>query len=162
MGYGDPLKSTSEYSSRSETDIIARMLYSEARGESDEGRRGCGFVVRNRMAKNSSEFGGKYYSDVILKKYAFEGMTTSSALKPDVNSTAWKECLDLASKFFLNPGNLKNPIGKCLWFVTNSLYKQKIKTSGSTESYTFDGSNYVKVVEKKVIGGHTFFRVSGY
>lgn len=162
MGYGDPLNSTNDLKDRSQTDLIARMLYSEARGESDQGRRGCGYVVRNRMAKNSSEFGGNSYSGVILKKYSFEGMTTESALKPDINSTAWKECLELAQKFFLNPDSIVNPIGTCLWFVTNSLYKNKIKKSGSTESYTFNGRDYVKVTEKKVIGGHTFFIVQGY
>lgn len=36
MGYGDPLNSTNDLKDRSQTDLIARMLYSEARGESDQ------------------------------------------------------------------------------------------------------------------------------
>lgn len=159
MSYGEPLSSTKDLKGRDGVDLLARMLYSEARGETEEGKRGCAYVASNRKDKNKTEFGGNTWEGVILKKYAFVGMTTTSALKPDLTSDAWDDSLDIAT----NLSSKTNPIGTCLWFVTNSYYKKHIKTSGSKESYSFDGgSTYTEVVEKVVIGGHTFFKVKGY
>ena len=85
-------------------------------------------------------------------------MTTSRARKPDLESDAWADSLDIAS----NMSTTKNPIGDCVWFMTNSAYKKDASGSGSNETFTFSVSTAKKVVEKKVIGNHTFFRVEGY
>lgn len=163
--YGEPLENIgssawdlSEFKGRDSVDLLARMIYSESRGESSEGKRGCAHVAKNRKAKNSSEFGKNTYEGVLLKKYQFVGMTTKSAREPNLDSSAWKECLKIAS----NMSTTKNPIGKCLWFVTNSHFSSNSRNEDGKEEYTFDGKNYREVVEKVVIGNHTFFRVKGY
>lgn len=146
-----------EFNGLDSADILARLIYSEARGESLTGKRGVYHVVANRKAKNSSEFGGNTILGVATKSGQFAGMTTSSARCPDTNSSAWSDCLSVAQ----NGGT--NPIGKCLWFNTTTLYGQRTRAvSGGGEEYTFNGSTYTKVVEKVVIGNHTFFRLSGY
>lgn len=163
--YGEPLENKgtsewdlSEFAGRDSVDLLARMIYSEARGESYKGKQGCAHVAKNRKAKNTTEFGGNTYEGVLLKKYQFAGMTTESARKPDLTSTAWKDSLEIAS----NMATTTNPIGSCLWFVTNTYFKSHSRTKDGVEEYTFDGTNYRKVVEKVVIGNHTFFRVQGY
>ncbi len=113
-------------------------------------------MVVNRKAKNSTEFGGNTVAGVVLRPGQFDGMTTSSARCPDTSSSAWSESLNVAQ----NGGT--NPIGKCLWFNTNTLYGNRTKIVNSKEHYTFDRTNYKEVVEKVIIGNHTFFRVAGY
>lgn len=147
----------SEFNGLSSTDLLARLIYSEAGGESLTGKRGVAYVVKNRIAKNLSEFGGNTYSGVILKPGSFEGMTTSYARCPSTSTTSWQDSLSVAT----NSGT--NPVGKSLWFNTNSVYKARTFQFPSYEGYTFDGgSSYRQVVEKYVIGNHTFFRVQGY
>ncbi|MEK4671326.1 cell wall hydrolase [Niallia sp. FSL R7-0271] len=146
-----------EFSGLSNTDLLARLIYSEAGGESLNGKRGVTYVVKNRIAKNSSTFGGNTYSGVILKKGEFAGMTESGARCPSTSTTAWKDSLSIAT----SPGT--NPVGKTLWFNANSTYNARSFPFPGYEGYSFDGgSSYIKVVEKYVIGGHTFFRVQGY
>lgn len=159
MGYGEPLKDKeglSEFEGRDSVDLLARMIYAEARGESLKGKKGCAHVAKNRKAKNSTEFGGDTYAGVLLRSGAFAGMTTKAAREPDLKSDAWKECLDIAS----NMSTTTNPIGKCLWFVTNDYFAKHSRVKDGKEQYLF--SAYCDVVEKVVIGNHTFFRVSGY
>ncbi|MFE6074703.1 cell wall hydrolase [Paenibacillus sp. NPDC057886] len=103
---------------------------------------GVAWVMSNRVDKNLSEFGGNTYKGVILKTNAFEGMTSSNARQPNTSSTAWSDSIEQA----LASSRLSNPIGTCLWFVTN----------------TYFGAGNKKIVEKKVLGDHTFYRVEGY
>ena len=161
MGYGDSLSSTNDLKGRDGIDLLARMIYSEAGNQSEEGKRACAFVAKNRKDKNASEFGGNTWEGVLLKENQFVGMTTANALRPDTSSTVWSTSLDIAK----NLSSKTNPIGKCLWFNTNSLYSSRIRNvngQGGPEQYKFPGGEYRDVVEKKVIGNHTFFRVSGY
>ncbi|WP_339157817.1 cell wall hydrolase [Paenibacillus sp. FSL W8-0186] len=145
-----------EFDGLDSVDILARLIFSEAEGESLTGKRGVYHVVVNRKAKNSTEFGGNTISGIALKSGAFDGMTTNRARCPDTDSTAWKDSLSIAT----NGGT--NPIGKCLWFNGNDTYAAKSKTENKVEKYSFNGKDYTEVVEKVVIGGHTFFRLSGY
>lgn len=147
----------SEFNGLTSTDLLARVIYSEASGESLTGKRGVAYVVKNRISKNLSEFGGNTYAGVILKPGEFHGMTTSFARCPSTSSTAWKDSLSIAN----NAGT--NPVGKSLWFNTNSVYNARTFNFPDFEGYSFDGgASYARVVEKYVIGGHTFFRVQGY
>jgi len=62
-----------------------------------------------------------------------------------------------------NSATQYNPIGACMWFVTNSYYEDNSRTYNGQEQYTFNGgSTWKNIVEKNVIGSHTFFRVTGY
>lgn len=145
-----------EFDGLDSVDLMARLIYSEASTQSNEGKRGVYYTVVNRKAKNSTEFGGNTVAGVVLKANQFSGMTTNNARCPDTSSTAWADSLSVASS------GGTNPIGTCLWFNTNTLFANRTKTVNKVEQYTFDGTNYRDVVEKKVIGDHTFFRVSGY
>ena len=46
-----------------------------------------------------------------------------------------------------NMDTQNNPIGTCLWFVTNTYYNNNVYTSGSTEYWNF-GTGNKEVVEK--------------
>ncbi len=158
MAYGDALKSTDDLKGRDSVDLLARMLYSEAGNQTEKGKRGCAYVAKNRKDKDKKEFGGSTWEGVLLKENQFVGMTTSNALKPDTSSTAWKDSLDIAK----NLSSKTNPIGTCLWFNTNTLYGKQSKTEKNKEYYKFGSGAYNEVVEKVVIGDHTFFRITGY
>lgn len=117
-------------------------------------------MARNRKDhKKASGFGGTTYKDVILADGQFKSVGKPKFLQPDLSSTAWKDSLNIA----LNMDTVVNPISACLWFVTNSDYKKYMITENGVEKYKFPGTDkYQQVVEKKVLGNHTFFRVSGY
>lgn len=74
-----------EFNNLSTTDLMARLVYSEARGESMDGKEAVTQVVLNRGFKNLPEFGGQNISDVILHPGSFEGMTTIDARCPKKN-----------------------------------------------------------------------------
>lgn len=158
--YGEPLADLTgltEFNGRSAIDLIARLMYSEARGETQSGKAGVHYVVLNRMSKNLTEFGGNTYEGVILKPYQFSGMTTLSAREPDLTSSAWTNCLYLANHFATEP----NPIGSCLWFLANAYFNNTVSNVNGVEYYNF-GAGAKQIVEKVILGGHTFFRVQGY
>lgn len=158
--YGEPLADLpglTEFNGRSSIDLIARLMYSEARGETQAGRAGVYYIVLNRMSKNLSEFGGNTYEGIILKQNQFAGMTSIHAREPDLTSSAWNNCLYLAHHFATEP----NPIGSCLWFLTNSYYNSTVIIISGVEYYNF-GVGAKQVVEKVILGGHTFFKVQGY
>lgn len=152
---GEPLNyidGRTEYKYQSTTDLVARMVYSEAAGESYKGKQGCYWVYANRLVKNSTQFGKSTY-EILTKPGEFVGMKGSLAHKPNRTSTAWNDSCKIA----VSGASNSNPVGKCLWFNTNSTFKSRSNSSGG---YTFDGGKtYKKVLEKVVIGNHTFFRV---
>lgn len=161
MAYGEPLNSTADYAGLFDLDLVTRMVYSEARGESDEGKAGCAYVVKNRRDKNLAEFGGTDWGDIVTHSGQFAGMSTDAALRPDTTSSAWTKSLEAARDVVRGFGKIANPIGTCLWFNSNSYYQNVIKIRNNKEYYNF-GAGEREVVEKVIIGGHTFFRVSGY
>lgn len=161
MAYGEPLNSPDEYEGLFDLDLVTRMVYAEARGESDEGKAGCAYVVKNRKDKNLTEFGGTDWGDIVTHPGQFAGMLTESALKPDTSSDAWTKSLQAARDVVRGFEKIANPIGTCLWFNSNTYYQSVIVTRDNKEYYNF-GAGEREVVEKVVIGNHTFFRVSGY
>ena len=146
-----------EFNGLTDVDLLARLIYSEARGESNTGKRGVYWIVMNRKSANKSYFGGSTTAGVILYPNSFEGMTTVYARCPDTSSQAWNDCLSIAQ----NGGS--NPISNCLYFVPNWLYEQQVDHYDGDEYYTFPGGGpyFQKVITKVIIGNHTFFRVEG-
>lgn len=135
---------------------MARTIYSEAMGESYTGKVAIYHIAFNRLKKNMKEFGTPTMKDVLLKTPGgFDGLTTYYARNPNVYSQAWRDCCDIAS----TAGS--NPIGNCLWYNTNLVFASKTFTSGGYTYYRFN-SGAKKIVEKVIIGKHTFFRVEGY
>lgn len=158
MAYGDQLNSFEDYAQRTWKDLLARMIYSEAGNQTEEGKRGCAFVAQNRVDKDSDEF-GHTMKEVLLKESQFSGMTTKNALKPDTDSDAWRVSLDIA----MNLSSKENPVGACLWFNTNALYDELTREVNGIVYYHFKNSETEReVIERKTIGNHTFFRLSGY
>ena len=154
LPYGRALNSTSQLNDISIIDLMARMIYSEARGESIEGMRGVAFVAYNR--KDHSQFPSSL-KDVLLSG-GFDGLRTSAALAPDTSSTAWKNCLEIAMKM----PNLSNPIDNCLWFNTTTTFNNICNANGGKYKFSGNGTVPVTVTNRKVIGNHTFFTVEGY
>lgn len=155
--FEEPLSSFSDFYGRDSVDLLAQMIYSEASIESWTGKQGVAHVAKNRKARNSSEFGGGTYEGVLLLGNAFDGMQTTNALRPELNLSAWSDSLYIAS----NMNTQNNPIGTCLWFWGNSLYNSSVDTSLEYERVNL-GTALRRVVEKIIIGTHTFFKVEGY
>ena len=160
MGYGDALSSKDDLKGRDGIDLLARMIYSEAGNQTEEGKRGCAYVAKNRKDRNEKPFGYDTWEGVILKANQFSGMSTSAALKPDISSNGWKDSLDIAQ----NLSGKVNPIGGCLWFNANTTYNNHSIIENGKEFYWFgsDVDKKKEVTEKYVIGGHTFFKIAGY
>lgn len=122
--YGEPLENMGdkkdkwdfkEFEGRDSVDLLARMIYSEAEDQEYEGKQGVAHVAKNRKAYNNGKTYGKTYEEVLLKRGQFEGMTTSRARKPKLNSQAWEDALYIAS----NIGTEDNPIGNRRYFLPN-------------------------------------------
>lgn len=158
MEYGEALNSKADLYGRDGIDILARMIYGEAEGECFEGKCGCAFVAKNRKDRNSKEFGFDTWEGVLLKPGQFSGLDRPVILKPDTSSQAWTDSLYIAQ----NLSDQDNPIGGCLWFNGNEKYNERVSIVNGEETYTFASGSARKVVEKYVIEGHTFFKLSGY
>lgn len=154
---GQPVNNFNDLANLSEIDVIARCIYSEAAGESLTGKYGVANVIRNRKNKNSSEFGGGTYKDVVLRPNAFSGMTGSMALRPDTTAPAWTQCVEIAQSI----DTISNPVRNCLWFFTNGLYATRVYTENGVKKINF-GAGGRAITDEIVIGGHTFFLVEGY
>ncbi|CAM5197208.1 hypothetical protein UACE39S_04335 [Ureibacillus acetophenoni] len=147
-----------EFDGLTNTDLLARLIFAEAQGESWIGKKGVAHVVNNRVEKNLTKFGGGTIKGVILKEGEFEGMKSIYARCPGTDTDGWKESLSVAQ----NIG--ANPVGDTLWFNRNDIYDQNSDYLPAlmADAYTFDGETYHEVVEKTIIGNHTFFRVYPY
>ncbi len=159
MSYGDCLTNQSglsEFNGGDDVDLLARVMYAEARGEEYVGRQGVCWVVKNRMAKNLAEFGGSTFSGVILSG-KFDGMYTYAARCPNTSEYGWTSSLYIAQ----NHATQYNPIGTCLWFNANDYYDDYSRIYNGVEQYNGFGTGWKNVVEKVIVGNHTFFRVEG-
>lgn len=159
MAYGDCLtdqSGLSEFNGRDSVDLLARVMYAEARNQEYVGRQGVCWVVKNRIAKNLPEFGGNTFAGVILSG-DFKGMYDYAARCPNTTEYGWTSSLYIAQ----NHTTQYNPIGTCLWFNTNTYYNNHSRISGGVEQYNGFGTGWKNVVEKVVLKDHTFFRVEG-
>ena len=151
---GRPITSTAEYSGLTEVDLIARCIFSEAGNQGNEGQRGVACVLRNR--KGHRRFPNSY-REIILQANQFSGMGTGYAMRPDTSLANWIASVAVAKQI----STVANPIGTCTFFKRNDVYNNSIVSSGPPEVIYFASTN-VEVLEKVVIGNHTFFRVEGY
>jgi len=161
MSYGEPLNSVDDLRGRASEDILARIIYDEARGESWAGKQAIAAIVANRKQCKTNEFRNQNtVEDVVLYAGAFDGITYSknTVLKPDTSSQAWHDGLYIA----INSADQDNPIGKCLWFIQNASFENRVIRKNGKEYYQWAGTPEQLIVEKVVIGGHTFFRVENY
>ena len=120
MSYGEPVENKgsgtwdfSEFKGLNDVDLLARMIYSEASTQSYKGQLVVAMVARNRVRRQYN--GEKTYTEVLLAKYQFDGMTTINARKPDTTSAAWKNALDIAQN--REALSKDNPIGDRMFFA---------------------------------------------
>lgn len=151
--YGEALSSTNELYSRDGIDLLARLIYAEAKNNSERKKRGVAYVVENRREQNLSKFGGNTLEGVILKDAQFPQITSSYALQPDTTSAAWETSLDVAE----NLSSKVNPVGDCLWYVSTAYYTRKVMTENGVEYLLDSDGAYKEVVEKVVIDNYTFY-----
>ncbi|WFD08699.1 cell wall hydrolase [Tepidibacter hydrothermalis] len=114
--YGEPLSDKYgllEFYGRDSIDLLARMIFSEARGESWKGKQAVAHVAKNRK-KHPSDFGDTY-EKVLLDPGQFKGMDKLDARKPDTSLQSWHDSLYIAQ----NIDSQYNPIGNRLYFGTS-------------------------------------------
>ncbi|SHK59385.1 cell wall hydrolase [Tepidibacter formicigenes] len=136
--YGEPLpdkSGLSEFEGRDSVDLLARMIYSEARGESWKGKQAVAHVAKNRKEK-PYKFGDTY-EEVLLSPRQFAGMAEKAAREPDTNSQSWNDSLYIAQHI----DSQDNPIGGRLYFG---------------RSYPSEATNIIK------IGKHYFYNVPAW
>jgi spore germination cell wall hydrolase CwlJ-like protein len=116
----------------SSTDLgaLTRVVYGEARGESDEGRRGVAWTVKNRSKKS-----GKSIQEEATKKYQF--CCYSGEMK---ETKARDECKKVAQDTI--DGSNTDPTGGATFFY-----------SGKKVPSWAEGKKPCKT-----IGGHKFFK----
>ncbi len=153
--YGEALSTVQELYGRSGIDLLARLVYAEAKNNSDSKKRGIAFVVENRRMENSEEFGGNTLEGVILEPTEFTKISSADALRPDTASSEWANSLDIA----VNLSGKVNPIGNCFWYMSNVAYSRIVQIE-IEEEYLRDKSGILKkVIEKTVIDNCTFYRL---
>ena len=109
---------------------LTRVIYGEARGESEEGRRGVAWTVKNRSEKS-----GKSIQEEATKKSQF------CCYKGEMKETkARDECKQIAQDTINN--NNSDPTGGATFFY-----------SGNNVPGWAEGKNPCKT-----IGGHKFFK----
>jgi RHS repeat-associated protein len=135
--------------------LVARLIYGEAAGQPYIGKIGIAWVVRNRIAKRSREF-GLNLQQVVTRRWAFEAVTRNS---PRYQESAQGLALSgleksefvaslAAAELVLN-GNVVDPTGGALWYMTPAAAETDEFWSGRIESG--------EVVQSAEIGGHLFF-----
>jgi hypothetical protein len=154
--YGEALSSTNELYSRNGIDLLARLIYAEARSNSERKKRGVAYVVENRREQNLSKFGGNTLEGVILKDAQFPQITSTYALCPDTTSVAWETSLDIAE----NLSSKVNPVGECLWYTSTAFYNRKTVIENGIEYLLDSDGAYKEVAEKVVIDNFTFYLLS--
>jgi N-acetylmuramoyl-L-alanine amidase len=87
-----------DYASYSDVDLVALAIWREARGEGNLGRRGVGWVIKNRASEGG--WWGNCIRGVILKPYQFSSF---NRLDPNSNKVplpvdrSWVECQQIAA-----------------------------------------------------------------
>lgn len=118
--YGEPLddlSGLSEFEGRDSVDLLARMIYSEARNQNWECMQGVAHVAKNRKASSIPPFNNQDTYEEVLLSGDFNGMDTLSAREPVITGTspdaqAWNNALYIASHM----DTQYNPIDNRLFF----------------------------------------------
>lgn len=144
-------------------DILARMIFAEARSEPREGRIAVAKIATNRINKNvSGFFHARNLKEVLLCKHGFDGLTTIYARNPMIERkiediVAWEECVDIAK----NIRKLKNPIGDHLYFVNKETFDRYKVTVGEKINFRFNESEpFNEVISYKIIHKQVFFTLA--
>ncbi|WP_106768760.1 cell wall hydrolase [Paenibacillus faecalis] len=159
MAIGAPLTSKSQLYGRDSVDLLARTLYGETRNDSVS-RVAVAYVIMNRK-NNKTYYEFKSLNTieaVVLEPQAFSCFNNNDpnlddVLRPDRNSAAWKNCVNVAS----NLSSFKNPIGSKCFYNTITRFNQRSYTQNGKLYYDFPTGRTVVVSSKIAIGAHMFF-----
>ena len=92
----------------SEIDLLAGLIYGEARGEPWSGKVGVGLVVRNRVNQPGFWNWGRNWREVILKPKQFSCFNPANKNLPkiieakDRKGLRWQECRMIAEQIYLD------------------------------------------------------------
>ena len=142
----------------SNQDMLARIIYAEARGEGEKGMQAVANVVMNRINETAPGFGNKHTaSKVISQKGQFSGYNNSRYKNPK-SGRAYNIAKRLA-KEALSKGGLKDITGGSLYFRN-----PKTKTSKGSKVSTQAGQNWFDkslkkgtIILSKIVGNHHFY-----
>jgi hypothetical protein len=114
----DNPKWTGNFRDDTERMILARAIFGEARGESDEGRIAVGWVIRNRVEDENSRKRWRWgagYHGVILQRGQFSAFNPRDRNRPfvedplrtdnELDRIAWRRCYEIAGQILNNTLN---------------------------------------------------------
>lgn len=141
-----------------EIELLAKMIFFEARGEGEKGMIGVACVARNRVKSNSKEFQERpTYLSVLARENAFEGLKRFSLIRPykmilsEKGIDAYAQGYVIATKIYFDliPDNTKGS----LFFWAPDF---NVKT-GKPNRFPY---HCPKHTLKVIIGGHYFHELS--
>ena len=107
------------YTELSPVQLFALCIWREARGESEDGKRGVAHVIANRV--NHPGWWGHDWCSVILKPWQFSSFNKNdpnSEKWPEDTDPSWQQCLSIASDVYL--GMNSDPTdGACYYYDTS-------------------------------------------
>jgi len=125
-----------------EIDYLAKTMYAEARGESDEGQKWVGHVIKNRANANRQHWGGNTIEGVCKAPYQFECWNGKSDIDTsEKNGETYRKVKNLAREVY---------------------YEQRDPTGGADHynNPSKEKADWVKNVRKVPgpEGGHQFYK----
>ena len=129
----------------SDEETLANVIFSEAEGESTDGKRAVGDVIFNRLKNPSAYNLNRGYGNSNLKKLItspeqFDGVKTFRFFKPNKNSPQYKESLEIAKDLLNNKNRIDTTNGATFFYRTGTEKPTSIN----------------KLQQGIVIGNHTF------
>ena len=147
-------KPTDKIKVASETDMLARVIWAEARGEDEEGQKAVANVVLNRLKQNPKRY-GKTIRQIITKPNQFESYSNSDSRKKmmsnDIIGTPeYDKAYEIASQAIA--GKLEDNTGGANIFYNPSNMQEKYSTTYGGIIYPLLG-NPPEVLIKKLVDG---------
>ncbi|MDP4010599.1 MAG: cell wall hydrolase [Candidatus Roizmanbacteria bacterium] len=155
----DNPKWTGDFYDDTDVIILARLIFGEARNQSDEAMTGVAWVIKNRLRANRQYF-GKSYHEIILKNdgkyYQFSSFNPNEKdnfpllidplkTKNTIIQKAWFNSYEVALRVISGIGN--DPTGGATFFHSSDLSREKFVTE------SVPGAIYIKP-----IGDFLFYR----
>lgn len=150
---------TSDFADDTETMLLARLIFAEARNQTKEAMLGVGWVITNRLHANRSYFGHSYH-EIILKNSV--GIYQFASFNPDEKRNF---------PILADPLTNTDKITQQAWFDSYDIAKSVIEginpdpTNGATFFHSSDLSQKVFITEyvpgavfTKQIGDFLFYR----
>lgn len=146
------------FRSLSAVEILAVLIYGEARGEAIEGQIAVGNVVRNRV-RSSHDI--KTYQDVALQPYQF------STFHPRGGGQNYTETLGAAQQMVSARGSSKQPpnaplLNQCVWIATGIIVGSLLDNTNGATHYFADSipkPAWAKAMTHVcTVGNHLFYK----